>query len=223
MIVEPKLDSSAALAGAASETAVRLAVAAANSQWHGPDPFDGLWWSWPKALVGGKRRRQTIIQLHARSPVDIRPIYRRTHSLIPKTLGLFASACIRLWRLTGKPRCHDLALDALELLNDDRRAGDEAWGYPWDVQLRWSFYPAYSPNIVVTTFAAHALQDAVEILGLSRYASRARRAAEWVRSALWVPSSEVFAYHRGSTVARAQCEPAWGGTSQTAAARRSHA
>ena len=45
----------------------------------GPDPFDGLWWHWPRALVGGRRRRQAIAQLHARSPFDVRRLYRRRH------------------------------------------------------------------------------------------------------------------------------------------------
>jgi hypothetical protein len=127
-------------------------------------------------------------------------MYRRTHSLIPKTLALFASASVGLWRLTGDERYRRLALDALQALDGDRSAGESAWGYPWDMQTRWSFYPAGSPNIVVTAFAAHAMQDAADILGADHYSSRAKRAAEWVRNVLWLPKSEMFVYHPGSTV-----------------------
>ena len=49
-----------------------------------------------------------------------------------------------------------LALDALETLDGDRSAGERAWGYHWDMQTRWSFYPAGSPNVVVTAFACSA-------------------------------------------------------------------
>ncbi len=181
------------------EAGRRLTAAAASKAWRGPDPFDGLWARWPRPLVAGKRRRQAIIQLHARSPVDIRRVYRRSHSLIPKTLGLFASASIRLWRVTADERFRAFAVDALDTLAGDRSAGEYAWGYPWDTQTRWSFYPAGSPNIVVTAFAAQALRDGAEAFGISGYAERARRSAEWVRSALWVPEARMFAYHEGST------------------------
>ena len=36
---------------------------------------------------------------------------------------------------------------------------DRAWGYEFDVQTRWSFYPARTPNIIVTTFVANAFLD----------------------------------------------------------------
>ena len=35
------------------------------------------------------------MQLHARSPVDIRRLYRRSHPLIPKALGIFGSVGLR--------------------------------------------------------------------------------------------------------------------------------
>ena len=38
------------------------------------------------------------------------------------------------------------------------------WGYPWDVQTRWSFYPAGSPNVVVTAFAASGLLEGAAAL-----------------------------------------------------------
>ena len=120
--------------------------------------------------------------------------------MIPKALGLFASSAVRLWQLSGDERYRALALDALDTLDSDRSAGDAAWGYWWDMQTRWSFYPAGSPNIVVTAFAATGFQDAADALGVERYAERARLAAQWVREVLWFPDSQFFAYHPGSTV-----------------------
>ena len=39
------------------------------------------------ALVAGRRRRQVVVQLHARAPVDVRRLYRRPPARIAKTLG----------------------------------------------------------------------------------------------------------------------------------------
>src|SRR6476646_7082048 len=68
-----------ALADRCLDAALALSAAAARADFHGPDPFDGLWWHWPRPLVGGRRRRQAIAQLHARSPFDLRRLYRRRH------------------------------------------------------------------------------------------------------------------------------------------------
>src|SRR4051794_25990897 len=74
-----------------------LVRTAAKSGWRGPDPYDGLMYPWPAVLRGGRRRRQAIIQLHARSPVDLRRLYRRReHPQIAKALGLFGLATLRL-------------------------------------------------------------------------------------------------------------------------------
>lgn len=178
----------------------RLTEAAAESEWRGSDPFDGLWWGWPSWLTATKRRRQAVIQAHARLPIDVRRVYRRPASRIPKTLGLFGSSGLRLWTLTGDDRWRDLASDALDLLRDDRSADEHAWGYPWDVQTRWSFYAANSPNIIATVFAAHALQDGAEALGDLSYAQRASDAAQWLRDALWLDDEQIYVYHRGSRV-----------------------
>ncbi len=56
------------LAGAAFD----LTETAAGVGFRGPDPYDALWWPWPRPLVAGRRRRQALIQLHARSPIDVR-------------------------------------------------------------------------------------------------------------------------------------------------------
>ena len=190
----------APLADQATRAALRLTSAAGRSGWRGPDPFDGLWWHWPRPVVAGKRRRQTVMQIHVRSPVDIRRLYRRSHPLIPKALGIFASASARLWRLTGEERCRELAVDALTALERDHSAGESAWGYWWDMQTRWSFYRAGSPNIVVTAFAAQGFQECAEALGLDHLSVRARNAALWVREVLWLPDRQIFVYHPGSTV-----------------------
>jgi hypothetical protein len=173
--------------------AVALTEQAARSDFAGPDPFDALWSRWPAPLVGGRRRRQAVIQLHSRSPVDLRRLYRRRHPQIAKALGVFGSVGLRAHRLTGAPRPLELGTRALELLDADRGAGPRAWGYPWDMQTRWSFYPAGTPNVVVTAFAAGALLEAGG-------EARPRDAAQWALEELWIEPEGYFGYHPGRPV-----------------------
>jgi hypothetical protein len=169
---------------------------ACAADWRGPDAYDGLWWNWPAPIVGGRRRRQAVVQVHARSPWDVRKLYRRRHPLIPKALGIFGSVGLRAHALTGDADARRMAVDALEALARDRAAGERAWGYHWDVQTRWSFYPAGEPNVVVTAFAAGVLL----VSGRDDLLARAREAATWVIDDLWVDGDGYFAYHAGRPV-----------------------
>jgi hypothetical protein len=65
------------------DAALTLAGSAATADFRGADPYDGLLWNWPGPVVAGRRRRQALVQLHARLPVDIRRPYRRDDALIP--------------------------------------------------------------------------------------------------------------------------------------------
>ena len=171
--------------------AARITAAAAATRWRGPDPYDGLWFDWPPPLVGGRRRRQAVVQAHARAPFDVRKLYRRGHHpLIPKTLGLFAGAAAELSRVDGRFTRH--AEDAADLLVTGSSSG--GWGYPFDVQTRWSFYPAGAPNVVVTAYAVRGLHA----VGRRGDVARARAAAEWLRDELFVPEGGFWAYHRHS-------------------------
>jgi hypothetical protein len=171
----------------------RLADAAAATDFHGPDPYDGLWFGWPRPLAGGRRRRQIFVQLHARAPVDIRRLYRRSHPLIPKTLGLFSQASLGLADLHGAEHFAGQARRALDLLVHDDSGG--GWGYPFDVQTRWSFYPAGSPNVVVTSYCVAGLHAGARQLGEAGYARRADTAARWVFDRLYEAKGGYWTYH----------------------------
>lgn len=180
-----------------TDAASALAERAASMDWRGPDVYDGLWYRWPAQLVGGNRRRQVLTQLHARSPFDVRRLYRRRHPNLPKALAVFGSVGLRLHRVTGDGDACATGLRAIERLHADTSAGDLGWGYDWDVQTRWSFYPARSPNVVVTAFAASALLEAERETGQTEYGDRARAAASWALDELWVEPEGFFAYHPG--------------------------
>jgi hypothetical protein len=150
-------------------------------------------------LAGGRRRRQAIVQAHARAPIDIRRLYRREHPRIAKALGVFGSVGMRLGQV-GDPDATWLGLRALELLDADHTAGAVAWGYPFDVQTRWSFYAAGSANVVVTSFAVHGLLEGATAVDQPHLRARAVPAARWVLEDLWVERGGFFAYHPTATV-----------------------
>jgi hypothetical protein len=173
----------------------RLIELAAGTRWRGPDPYDGLFVRWPGLLVAGPRRRQAIVQMHARSPVDIRRLYRRHHSLVPKAPALLGQAASRLVAAREDHHLRELAHDALETLCADTTCGEDGWGYPWDTQTRWSYYSGGSPNVVATAFSANALAEAADVLDQPAWRARAERAAEWVARELFLPEEGYFAYH----------------------------
>ncbi len=175
--------------------ALRLVEMSAEAGWRGPDPYDGLFVGWPGLIVGGPRRRQVIVQLHARAPVDIRLLYRRRHSLVPKAPAVLGLAAVRLLGEGDDARARALAADAMETLVADTTCGEYAWGYPWDTQTRWSFYPGGRPNLVATAFSANALAEASAAVGAPAWRERAERAAQWVLGNLYLPDQGYFAYH----------------------------
>jgi hypothetical protein len=187
-------------ASSLAAAAERLQVRAADAGWRGPDPYDGLWWPWPRWMTAGRRRRQVIVQAHARAPIDIRRAYRRAHPRIAKTLALFGATGLRIHAVTGREPARTRATGALLALHDDRGAGPHAWGYPFDVQTRWSYYPAGTPNVVVTGFAIPALLEGAAAIGRADLAERARAAARRILEALWVEPDGFFAYHAASRV-----------------------
>ena len=133
--------------------------------WVGPDPYEGL--NATRAGLGrissplGKR---LLIQLVKYSPIDL----RRPLGIEPRrnamSIAHVLAAYVRLAELgeVGPERVA-WALAALEAERSPQGSGDgPAWGYHFDVQTRFFFYPAGSPNVIATTFAVEALLDARE-------------------------------------------------------------
>jgi hypothetical protein len=128
-------------------------------EWRGADPYDGL--SSPVARVlRGTVARQILQQAVRRSPINLRPLLAIAPRRMAAATGLAASAAARL---ADDPYWKD-QLDRLARwtvtaqLRNGRFKG--LWGYEFDVQTRWGFYAAGSPNIIATSFAAHGSLDA---------------------------------------------------------------
>ena len=149
--------------GATGEEALRLAVALVERQeqqgWIGADPYDGLASPVARALVG-RRPRQGLIQAVRRSPVDLRPLLGIRPRRMAAATGLAATAANRL---AAEPfwawLCERLGswTAAQQVAHGSFRG---LWGYEFDVQTRWGFYPAGSPNAIATVLGGNGCLDA---------------------------------------------------------------
>lgn len=131
-------------------------------EWHGADPYDGL--STPLAgLAHRPLVRQALQQAVRRSPINMRAALRIPGHRMAAATGLAATAA---FRLAAAPFWSDM-LDRLGRWTAQRQFSSGLfrglWGYEFDVQTRWGFYAAGSPNIVATSFAAHGCLDAQSV------------------------------------------------------------
>ena len=121
-----------------------------------------------------------MIQLAKRSPVDLNgplgvPAGENANT-IAHVLGAYARMDPRLG-VDSAARA-EWAIERLEALRCAAYA-EPCWGYHFDVETRFFFYSAQTPNTIATAFAAHALIDAYERLGNERALSLADGAGEF--------------------------------------------
>ena len=124
-----------------------------------------------------------------------------------KALALVASAYAMLHRIERDPSRESLAGSLLsELEARATHIGTAiAWGYEFDVQTRWSFYPADTPNIIVTTFVGNAFLDWYEINGDPALLATAAAAVDYLNEGLlgsgdgayysYVPGNRVLVHN----------------------------
>lgn len=168
----------------------------------GIDPFDALnGRHLPASLRGNARARQVVIQAAKRSPIDLRPALGVPPRRLAKALGVIASGYGSLADAGWPGPARERATGLLDwLLADRTRSADQrAWGYEFDVQTRWAFYPAGTPNIVVTTFVGNAFLDWHERGGDPAYLAVAKSAADYLCEVLLVEDRgrSYFAYVPG--------------------------
>ena len=142
------------------------------------DPYDGLETRLiPNAARLPRAVRLALVQLHKRSPVNLRGAFRVPPTRNAYADGLFASAGLRLWREGYGEAAREAAGECLAWL-EGRRIRD-GWAYPFDVQTRTFFYPKSTPNVVSTAFAARAFTDAARLAGEGASAAIAAGAARF--------------------------------------------
>lgn len=131
----------------------RLDTFMLQSNYAGPDPYDGL--NSPLArLAIGKIPRQILLQGVKRAPLDVRSMLGIKPVRMSKTMGLVASSLlVAPWLPDAHGRSETMAV---ELAN--RSNADGGWGYEFDVQMRWGYYGAGTSNVIATTFVVDALR-----------------------------------------------------------------
>jgi hypothetical protein len=101
-------------------------------------------------------------------------------------MGLFLAALLKLegLGLAGKTDDVDRVIESLVQF---RATGTSfwCWGYSFPWQTRTDLVPRYAPNLVCTTFVAHALLDAYERRQESRCRDMAESAAAYFASELY--------------------------------------
>lgn len=150
---------------------------AASHEWTGVDPYDAL--SSPLALGAGTPLGRwpaiAFTQVLRRLPFDPRPLLGIRPARNPKAVALLASAAARAGLVDA---CGALARILLSL----RSPGYPAlcWGYPFPWRSRAFFLPAWTPTVVVTSFAGEACLDAHAATGSPDFLTAARSACDFV-------------------------------------------
>jgi hypothetical protein len=104
----------------------------------------------------------------------------------PKALGLFLAACVKLasgnWP-GAREHAEHLAGRILALACEMETGC--GWGYSFPWQTRTVLVPRGEPNLVCTVFAASALLDAFDLLGVEKYLRMATGAAQYANETLY--------------------------------------
>lgn len=188
-----------ALSAATSDALERLDAYVVARGYAGPDPYDGL--ASPLGrVVRGRRPRQAVVQAFKRAPSSVRRMARLPDLPMTKTLALCASGLARAQYLPDAERRRQSLTDEIV-----RRQLRGAWGYEFDVQTRWGFYPAGTPNVIVTAFAVEALSDSE---GTGDWTSGVQRwlTGEMLHSAgcfRYVPRNDTLVHNANVLAARA--------------------
>lgn len=187
----------------------RLLEAARGNDFSGHDPFDGLNSRFFNYLPSLKKGIFGLawLQLHKRSPINLRDLCRVPHRRNPKGVALFILGLLQDYQRTGD----------FSYLNDAIRLADwlltqqsdtENWKYPcWGYHFDWNARAFYvdkgKPNIITTVYVARALYALGLLTNKSVYMDVAFKTADFIVSRLYVENDSnqgFFAYIPGEQV-----------------------
>lgn len=163
----------------------------------GPDPYDGLLSPFASRLRS-RRPRQAFVQLAKRLPERPRFILKIPPVRMCKALALIARSLAATPWLPDAPSRSEAIRK--ELVARQIQGG---WGYEFDVQTRWGFFPAGSPNIIVTAFVLEAISaelSAESRASAVRYLTDVMAADGYFR---YIPGSDVMIHNANVLGARA--------------------
>jgi len=165
---------------------LRLTFAyAARRGWSGFDPYDGLLSPLARLPLARRSRhfRLGLTQLVRRFPFNVRRLVGINEGVNPKGLALFLSAAARSGvALENGALVRDLAA-RLEAVRSPGGDGS-GWGYNFPWQGRAFYLPAWTPTVVVTSFAGRAFLDAYDATREDRYLGLALEASRFMLCSL---------------------------------------
>lgn len=168
----------------------------------GVDPYDALRSPrLPGFVRDSARLRQLAVQLRKLIPFDLAPLLGIEPFIMAKTVGCFlAGEARKIEAGVTEPSAGTETVSALVDVLDrcEGDAGGGAWGYEFDVQTRWAFYPKGSANLIATVFVARGLLEAGSALGDERLIARAYESVDFLVHTLWDEEGEFFRYTPGS-------------------------
>jgi hypothetical protein len=149
--------------GELERTIERLDRWGSDRGWRGSDPYDGL----GARRLGVVRRsvwgRRALTQIVKRAPIDLRPALGIAPADCAAALAQVLSARVRRSGGDGAGGIGPILARLAAL----RSGGydEPCWGYQFDVQTRFFYYPGGSPNTIATAFVGLALLDAAAATG----------------------------------------------------------
>lgn len=151
-----------------AQAARRLADYAEAHHYAGIDPYDQL--NSPLAGVlslGTRFGRIALTQFGRRSPINFRPLLFVRPGVNPKAIALFLEGTVKLFRADCNEKDKNRTEQLVKLLAENRspNVSGSAWGYNFPWQNRYQCLPRYTPTIVNSAFAGHALLDCYEVTG----------------------------------------------------------
>jgi hypothetical protein len=107
--------------------------------------------------------RQLIIQLRKRVPVDIGGSLGVEPFVMAKSAACALTAASRRFAV-GQGGEHEIDSMLSAMQSAEGSLGDGRWGYEFDVQTRWAYYPAGTPNAIAGVFCGRALGTAAVVM-----------------------------------------------------------
>jgi len=146
----------------------------------GVDPYDAMLGSRvPGWIRSNARMRQLVIQLRKRIPVELGGVLGVAPFPMVKSGGAALTALSR-WSVLVKPDSSQQEDLLSFVLESPTRGTVGGWGYEFDVQTRWAFYPANSQNMISTVFVLGGLAELAVSGGRSDGLAEVANGAQWI-------------------------------------------
>jgi hypothetical protein len=179
----------------------------AENKFSGYDPFDGLNSSLFKLAPVLKKGVVGLawIQLHKRSPINLRPLCGIPKGRNPKGVALFILGLLEDYQRTSEAQYLNQALELADWLltqqSDKAQWQHACWGYHFDWNARAFFVPKGKPNVITTIYVAQALWALSKVAARQDYRDAAFDAAHFIVKTLYTEHDgrSFFAYIPGET------------------------